>query len=117
MTYVDIAIEMHPGVTQRLRKQLKGIGINIDSKAFILSIMSINDAIPSQHGEDYHNDSSIYTAEHYQKVLNGGDVERIEDFYPIIIDENNKIIDGNHRHCASKLVGFKDIYVWKKQSK
>jgi hypothetical protein len=58
----------------------------------------VDSITPSQHGEDYMNDSSKHTA---KKIREQDTNIRIQDLMPILLDTGNKINDGNHRHAAS----------------
>lgn len=76
---------------------------------FELKTMSLGDVTPSQSGEDYENASSKHLSKHISKYDSTG---RKEDYDPILVDENLKILDGNHRHAARKMAGLKKIDVW-----
>ena len=76
---------------------------------FELRMVRTSDAIPTQVGDDYLNDSSRYTAQQIAKSKLIQDVRRVEDVLPIRLDENMRIIDGNHRHAAAVL--NKDEYI------
>jgi len=88
---------------------------NMKLICYDLVTISINEVIPSQHNEDYENDSSKYDASVFLAVINGNsDINdlRLDTFRPIAVDKNTmKIIDGNHRHYAIKKVGEKNVYV------
>lgn len=63
---------------------------------------------PSQSGEDYINESSTSLSKMIgQKWASG----RLADYAPAVVDENLKIIDGNHRHAARRLAGISTIPV------
>lgn len=93
-------------------RQYKG---GLDSISKKVSIDSIK---PSQSGEDLYND----TSRSYSK---GGPAENIftgesiklkpvtspEVLPPIVVDNNGKIIDGNHRWASAKISGLKEIRV------
>lgn len=68
---------------------------------------------PTQEGEDRTNDSSRRLAEVYTEVLSGNvdsiDDVRAEDFNPILLDDKNNILDGNHRYSAHEMIGASDI--------
>jgi hypothetical protein len=76
---------------------------------FELRMVKTSDAVPTQVGEDYLNASSIGTAEKIAKSKSIQDIDRVEDVLPIRLDENMRIIDGNHRHAAAIL--NKDEYI------
>ena len=76
---------------------------------FELRMVKISDAIPTQVGEDYLNPSSMNTAKVIAKSKSIQDINRVEDLLPIRLDENMRIIDGNHRHAAAVL--NKDEYI------
>ena len=75
-----------------------------------LTLMPVGDVKPSQTGEDYINDSSRAQSKHVGEF---GGTGRMADYQPIVVDENNNIIDGNHRHAAHVLSGQKVIPVLK----
>jgi hypothetical protein len=70
---------------------------------------------PSQKGEDYDNASSRQLAKTFRAFLSNEhrDVDdfRREDFFPILIHRDGTIIDGNHRHYATKAIGQRLIPV------
>jgi hypothetical protein len=68
----------------------------------------VADITPSQTGDDYLNASSQYTAQQIASETIDS-IHRKEDVLPVILDENLKIIDGNHRHAASTLNGATTI--------
>lgn len=76
---------------------------------FELRMVKTSDAVPTQVGEDYLNASSMGTAEKIAKSKSIQDIDRVEDVLPIRLDENMRIIDGNHRHAAA--VFNKDEYI------
>jgi hypothetical protein len=76
---------------------------------FELRMVKTSDAVPTQVGEDYLNASSMETAEKIAKSKSIQDIDRVEDVLPIRLDENMRIIDGNHRHAAAVL--NKDEYI------
>lgn len=63
---------------------------------------------PSQHGADYLNDSSIYTAKELARK-NINTIHRKQDALPITLDAEGNIVDGNHRHAAAVLNGDETI--------
>lgn len=63
---------------------------------------------PTQQGEDYDNGSSRELANHISKFGSSG---RLEDYAPVAVDENMRILDGNHRHAARSIAGVKTIPV------
>jgi hypothetical protein len=71
---------------------------NVD---FELRFVKTSDAFPTQSGEDYINGSSIETAKKIARSKSIKDIDRVEDVLPIRLDENMRIIDGNHRHAAA----------------
>jgi phosphatidylserine decarboxylase len=76
-------------------------------KDYDLKKVPVNEIKPSQKGEDYVNESSKETA----RSLREKDKDiRYGDVLPIIVDENNKIIDGNHRHASAVMNNQKYIY-------
>lgn len=76
---------------------------------FELRMVKTSDAVPTQVGEDYLNASSMGTADKIAKSKSIQDIDRVEDVLPIRLDENMRIIDGNHRHAAAVL--NKDEYI------
>lgn len=80
-----------------------------------LTTLSIYDIRPSQTDEDYDNNSSKQDAKIYLEVMNKKrSIEnvRLDSFRPIVVDKKTmNIIDGNHRHYATKAIGEKFIYV------
>jgi hypothetical protein len=76
---------------------------------FELRTIKTSDAVPTQVGEDYLNASSIETARKIGKAQTIQEIDRVEDVLPIRLDENMRIIDGNHRHAAAIL--NKDEYI------
>jgi hypothetical protein len=109
----DLSYQNNPGLLKKgIENELKFLSYVV-GKDFNNIKNSINPQIkrlplssikPSQSGEDYKNPSSEYEAEEFQKILNGEkniEDHRKEDFYPILVNkQDNKIIDGNHRHYA-----------------
>lgn len=79
---------------------------NLPPLKFALQLLPIEAITPSQTGEDYDNESSRYTANH---IASFNEDERAEDYAPVAVDENDKIIDGNHRHAARVMAGVKTI--------
>ncbi len=79
---------------------------------FELALLPVSSVAPSQEGEDYVNDSSRALAEDMKEVAKDGvdAINRSADYWPIVVDEGGKILDGNHRHAAHVLNGFP--YVW-----
>ena len=98
------------------------------------AVVPVADIVPSQTGEDYKNPSSEHTAKTMREVekiysSRGGlgrtydtfDLDdlldetgaRAEDFLPITVDEDGKIIDGNHRHAAHVMNGYDEIPVFR----
>jgi hypothetical protein len=76
---------------------------------FELRMVRTSDVTPTQVGDDYLNASSTFTAKQIAKSKSIQDVGRVEDVLPIRLDENMRIIDGNHRHAAAVL--NKDEYI------
>ena len=76
---------------------------------FELRTIKTSDAVPTQVGEDYLNSSSMETARKIGKAQTIQEIDRVEDVLPIRLDENMRIIDGNHRHAAAIL--NKDEYI------
>ncbi len=72
-----------------------------------LKLVPLDSVKPSQHGEDYINDSSKELA---RKVAGGKRSDRHEDNDPIALDESGNIVDGNHRHAAATMNGEKAIW-------
>ena len=72
-----------------------------------LKLVPLDSIKPSQHGEDYINDSSKELA---RKVAGGKRSDRQQDNDPIALDESNNIVDGNHRHAAATMNGEKAIW-------
>jgi len=79
-----------------------------DKFDYELRSVPVADVTPSQTGDDYLNASSEYTARQIASETIDT-IHRREDVMPIILDENLKIIDGNHRHAASTVNGAKTI--------
>lgn len=79
-----------------------------DKFDYELRSVPVADVTPSQTGEDYLNASSEYTARQIASETIDT-IHRREDVMPIILDENLKIIDGNHRHAASTVNGATTI--------
>jgi hypothetical protein len=69
---------------------------------FDLKELPIGRLKPSQSGEDYDNASSRELAHHIGTFGSSG---RAEDYAPIAVDENMRILDGNHRHFGYKTAG------------
>lgn len=78
-----------------------------DPLSYQLKLVDVDSVTPSQTGEDYDNASSRDLAE---RTRGGKLSERRQDNYPIAVDENGKIIDGNHRHAAATINGKKKIW-------
>jgi len=72
-----------------------------------LKLVPLDSVKPSQHGEDYINDSSKELA---RKVAGGKRSDRQQDNDPIALDESGNIVDGNHRHAAATMNGEKAIW-------
>lgn len=70
---------------------------------FELRMVKTSDVFPTQVGDDYLNSSSMYTAKKIAGAKSIQDINRVEDVLPIRLDENMRIIDGNHRHAAAVL--------------
>lgn len=81
---------------------------NMDFEYKTMPVASIK---PSQSGEDYINDSSRETARIHKQYKTGDDIGYRGDFMPIVVDEDNNIIDGNHRHAAHTMNGWKNMRV------
>lgn len=75
---------------------------------FELKEMPVSAIKPSQSDEDYDNPSSRELAKHIGQFMASG---RKEDYAPAAVDENMKIIDGNHRHAARVIAGIKTMPV------
>ena len=71
-----------------------------------LRMVPLDKITPSQTGEDYDNDSSRELSRHIGEFGKSG---RLQDYEPIIVDKNMRILDGNHRHAARKIAGIKYI--------
>ncbi len=104
--------------------KLKQMSLNLikdiypnDKYLYRLIKIEVSEIYPTQFDDDYLNSSSEFTAIQYINVLNGSQIKRIEDFYPIFVDSNYNILDGNHRHCAHHLCGMHFIYAWKRDEK
>jgi len=96
--------------------QTKDVFSNISQRAqaapdvdFELRMVRTSDAIPTQLGDDYLNASSMNTAQKIATSKSILDIDRVEDVLPIRLDENMRVIDGNHRHAAAVL--NKDEYI------
>jgi hypothetical protein len=96
--------------------QTKDVFSNISQRAqaapdvdFELRMVRTSDAIPTQLGDDYLNASSMNTAQKIATSKSIRNVDRVEDVLPIRLDENMRVIDGNHRHAAAVL--NKDEYI------
>lgn len=88
--------------TKTISRRLRGEPFDYEIRR-----ISVNEVTPSQSGEDYLNDSSRETA---RRVADGSAIEsRPEDVYPIEIDRESRIVDGNHRHAAAVLNGDRTI--------
>jgi hypothetical protein len=89
-------------------------------------IVPLNKVKPSQSGEDLYNETSrayakgetsFYTGPKTkfgptgEKSIHLGKLESVEQLPPIIVDENYKIIDGNHRWAALEMNGIKEVKV------
>jgi hypothetical protein len=80
---------------------------------YVLKEIPLDSVTLLQFGEDYDNDSSRETAKHYYRVhVKGQEPDYPGDFLPIVIDEEGRIIDGHHRHCAHKILGRKFIWAY-----
>lgn len=84
---------------------------NHQSMDFEYKTMPVASVKPSQSGEDYNNDSSKETARIHKQYKPGDDIGYRGDFMPVVVDENNNIIDGNHRHAAHTMNGCKNMRV------
>lgn len=76
---------------------------------FELRFVKTSEVFPTQVGDDYLNASSMGTAKKIAESKSIQDIDRVEDVLPIRLDENMRIIDGNHRHAAAVL--NKDEYI------
>ena len=70
---------------------------------FELRLVKTSDVFPTQVGDDYLNASSMETARKIARSNSIQEIDRVEDVLPIRLDENMRIIDGNHRHAAAVL--------------
>ncbi len=70
---------------------------------FELRLVKTSDVFPTQVGDDYLNASSMETAKQIAGAKSIQEIDRIEDVLPIRLDQNMRIIDGNHRHAAAVL--------------
>lgn len=77
-------------------------------REYELKYLPLSAVTPSQTGDDYKNASSKDLATHIGKFGSSG---RKEDYAPIAVDDNMKIIDGNHRHAARDIAGISTIPV------
>ena len=74
---------------------------------FELQEVPLSEIKPSQFGEDYDNASSRELA---RKTANGQPSDRKQDNWPIAVDADGVIIDGNHRHAAAAMNGRKAVW-------
>lgn len=72
-----------------------------------LKFVPLSKIHPSQFGEDYDNESSRELA---RKTKDGGISDRAADHYPVILDEEGNILDGNHRHAAASMNGEEGLW-------
>jgi hypothetical protein len=70
---------------------------------FELRLVKTSDVFPTQVGDDYLNASSMETARKIASSNTIQQIDRVEDVLPIRLDQNMRIIDGNHRHAAAVL--------------
>ena len=70
---------------------------------FELRLVKTSDVFPTQVGDDYLNASSMETARKIARSNTIQQIDRVEDVLPIRLDQNMRIIDGNHRHAAAVL--------------
>lgn len=85
----------------------------LNPSEYVLKEIPLDSVILLQSGEDYDNDSSRETANHYYRVHVLGEEPNYEgDFRPIVIDERGRVIDGHHRHAAHTFLGRKKIWAY-----
>lgn len=83
-----------------------------DPQNFSIQVARVSDLVPTQTGEDYINDSSKELARKTKAIIRGKeDVSRLEDYEPIVVDQDGKILDGNHRHAAATINNESHILV------
>lgn len=70
---------------------------------FELRLVKTSDVFPTQVGDDYLNASSMETARKIASSNTIQQIDRVEDVLPIRLDQDMRIIDGNHRHAAAVL--------------
>lgn len=70
---------------------------------FELRLVKTSDVFPTQVGDDYLNASSMETARKIAGAKSIQEIDRVEDVLPIRLDQDMRIIDGNHRHAAAVL--------------
>ena len=73
---------------------------------YVIREVPTSSITPSQHGEDYDNDSSRHSA----KAIANNEIYREEDLLPIIVDRSGAIQDGNHRHAAATMNNQDTMY-------
>lgn len=83
-------------------------GKGLPKVEYELKHLPLSSVTPSQHGEDYKNDSSTGLSKHIGTFGSSG---RFADYAPIAVDEKGVITDGNHRHAARLMAGIDTIPV------
>jgi hypothetical protein len=85
-------------VFQHLARITRGAAFDYE-----LQEVPIDQASPTQTGEDYLNESSRYLAEKIRSAHTVEDLPRRADVLPILLDVDGFVRDGNHRHAAAML--------------
>lgn len=97
---LEEAVQQDPRLIQKIQRRVADKPFDYEQRQ-----VRVKDITPSQVGEDYLNASSEYTAKNISSAKSAADVSRVEDLFPIVLDETGKIVDGNHRHAAATLNG------------
>lgn len=116
----DLNFDMSPDLIRNYatvgsRRDMQGKTVPANQYDYEYKVMPVSKIKPSQTGDDYINDSSKETARIHKQWNDGkmthDDIHYSGDFKPIIVDEDNNILDGNHRHAAHTMNGWKNMRV------